>query len=360
MIGHRALDDARATPGRRACGFWLAGVARCFGTVAGDGKEGVPLREALIGRCLARAWRSTPERVKGWLPEDDLRAALAAPVVEAVDRVRDRWTPPQVRDSVPVPGTAPEDYGYGAVAVGDEGTFIGGIRFRSGDFSARFVEVYARDFFIENRSTLAAIRDAAREAFKVFSPAAVRVHLGVGGEEERVVSGFGVATEYFTVAGPVCALQRLVPPPGVERVRLEAPRSSSFYKRYLQAYRDVHADRPELEGLVDPEPLEDLERYIEEGFFYEAYVDGRWAGVICAEKSRLYGAHDFEVVEEILAARFRGRGLAPALQRRLIDALPADRNAILYGTIDAPNAPSLATARRVGRTDVMVSRFVDL
>ncbi len=317
-------------------------------------------RERLAQGCLARAWLSVSDRTKAWVPEGALRAVLSRQVSEAVDRALDGWTPPQVGETVPIPGTAPEDYRYRVLGIEGGRTFVAGIRFKGGDLSARFVEVYARDFPIVDRSALAWMADVARAAFRVFSPSQLRVHVPAEGPEERAVSGPGVATDLLTVAGRVSDLRRLAPPPGMERVRLEVPRSSSFYERYVRAYRDVHADRPELEGVVLAEPLEDLERYIERAFFREVYVDGEWAGVICAEERPFYGADGYEMIEEIFAKGFRGRSLAPALQRRLIDALPGDEDAILHGTIDGLNEPSLRTARRVGRVVVTISRFADL
>lgn len=314
----------------------------------------------LLEHYLKHAWRSTPEPVRRWVPEDRLRAGLAGPVAEAVNRASTGWTPPQLEEGVPIPGTTRDDYRYRFVDVGEGKTFVGGIRFRSGDFSDRFVETYARDYPIESAAVLEETRSAARETLRVFSPTRVRVQVPVGGEEERVVSGPGVTDEYFTVAAPTSHLRRLPPPPHLERVRLEAARNTAFHERYLKAYADVHGERPELRGLVEPEPPEDMERYLKEWSLYEAYVDNEWAGLVGAEGDEIYGLRGYQVVEEVLATGFRGRGLAPAVQRRLIDALPDDGDGILFGTIDAVNAPSLATALRVGRVVVAVSRFVEL
>lgn len=55
----------------------------------------------------------------------------------------------------------------------------------------------------------------------------------------------------------------------------------------------------------------------------------------------------WQVVDELFETRFRGRGLAAAMQRAFLDTLPAKD--LVWGTIDTRNAPSLATARRVGR-----------
>lgn len=317
-------------------------------------------RAGLVEGCTVRAWRSASAQIRRWTPEDRLRAALARQVSEAVDRALDGWTPPQVRETVPIRGTSPEDYRYRILSTENGETFVAGIRFKGGDLSARFVEVHARDHHIVDRRALARMAGVAREAFRVFSPAQMRVHVPVEGAEERAVSGPGVTTDLLTVAGRISDLRRIVPPPRMDRVRLEVAGSASFYDRYVRAYEDVLAGRPDLEGMVLAEPLEEVERYVEEGLLREVYVDGSWAGVVCAAESPFYGADGHEMIEEVLAKRFRGKGLAPALQRHLIETLLGSENAILHGTIDASNEPSLRTAKRVGRAVVMVSRFADL
>lgn len=219
---------------------------------------------------------------------------------------------------------------------------------------------YTRDYPLDSEQTLANTLDITREAFEVFSPKYVRVHLPAGQLEDRVIAGPQASTDFITLAGLVSDLQRLSPPPNMERVRLETARSTEFYNRYIATYEEFHRDVPRLRDLVLPTPLDKLELCISQGLLYEVYVDGQWAGLIGAREATDYVWGGYRVVEEILSSRFRGQGLGPAMQRRFIDKLPAGDREVLSGAIDPPNAPSQATAKRVGRVEIMHTRFVAL
>lgn len=81
-------------------------------------------RAGLVEGCTVQAWRSASEQVKRWTPEDRLRAALARRASEAVDRALDGWTRPQVRQTVPIRGTLPEDYRYRILSTENGKTFV--------------------------------------------------------------------------------------------------------------------------------------------------------------------------------------------------------------------------------------------
>jgi RimJ/RimL family protein N-acetyltransferase len=108
-----------------------------------------------------------------------------------------------------------------------------------------------------------------------------------------------------------------------------------------------------LKGMVGPESREEMKEYLKSGYVFEAYVDDGWAGIIGAASNDKYGVNGFEVIDEIMARQFRGKALAPAMQRHLINQLPSSENAVIHGTIHPSNAPSLATAKRVERVELI-------
>ena len=77
----------------------------------------------------------------------------------------------------------------------------------------------------------------------------------------------------------------------------------------------------------------------------------RVAGVIAARPSVERGVLAWYMVEEILDTPYRGRGLAPLLQRAFLAGLDRSRSVLVSGHIDAANLPSLRTALRCGRID---------
>lgn len=318
-----------------------------------------PELRQLSDRCLAQAWASLPPQIKRWVPEDRLRTELAGSVGEALGRVHDMETATGFRSAAPVPGTTPEDYLFKVLTIEQDRTFVAGLRYRH-DPSFWFVVISARDYPIESAQTLARMRDTVRAAFAVFSPRYMCVDVSPEHSEGQVVMGSSGKTDFVTVAGLLSDLQHLEPPPNMERVHLQRATSTRFYERYMAEYATFHEEAPELRESVLPTPFAKMEQCMAQGLLYEAYVDGEWAGVIAAREQTDHGMRGYRVVEEILASRSRGRGFGPALQRRFIDVLPAGDHAILHGAIDPVNAPSLATAKRVGRVEVMHARFVAL
>ncbi|MBK7758715.1 MAG: hypothetical protein IPI35_20425 [Deltaproteobacteria bacterium] len=143
-------------------------------------------------------------------------------------------------------------------------------------------------------------------------------------------------------------------------LRLEQARDTSGYARYAEAFRAfVAADArvgPEL-WLPDEATFREL---VDGGHAYDAHVDGQWAGFIAARAETFIGNDGWIVHEELLDAPFRGRGLAPALQRALVERLHEGRPGLVHGTIHFKNAASLATAKRVGRIDVGGYFFLEL
>lgn len=310
-------------------------------------------------RYVAQARELLPAPIKRWVPEDRLQDALASSVAEALERVRDTEHAAAFRAAAPVPGTTPEDYLFRVLAIERDRSFLAGSRYRP-EPPFWFVVVYARDFPIERGQTVARMSDAVRRAFAAFSPRYMCVDVAAGHREDRAVSGPSVISDSVTVAGLLSELQRLGPPPNMERVHLELAASTSFYGRYLAEYEAFQREAPHLAASVLPTPLDTLEGCLARRLLYEAYIDGEWAGVIAGREQTDDGMQGCRVVEELLSSRFRGRGFGPALQRRFIDTLPAGDREVLHGAIDPANAASLATAKRVGRIEVAHTRFVSL
>ena len=111
---------------------------------------------------------------------------------------------------------------------------------------------------------------------------------------------------------------------------------------------------------IGPASVEELQACLEQGLLFDAPVDWEWAGVVAAREEPFFGRDGYLVVEELLAAPYRGRGLGACLQRHLIERLMPAGGAMVHGTIHASNVASRRTAERCGRVAVMMSEFVRL
>jgi hypothetical protein len=302
---------------------------------------------------------SLHSKIKQWIPEDVLVAELSTSIADVLNWVGDEEFAAGFRAAMPVPGATQEDYGPKILTLSNSEALVAGIRFRT-DPSFSFVEVYARDYPIGNARTMATMLDHARHMFRVFSPRYLRVHVAAGSTEDQIVEGAHGKTDFMTVAAPVAALQDQCPPPNMERIQLELATSTAFYDRYLAEYEAFHEAVPDLRDLVPVASREALEGSRAESLLYEAYVDGEWSGIIAGRGQTDYGMRGYRIIEEVLSSPRRGCGLGPALQRQFIDRLPAADHQVLHGAIAPSNLPSLAVARRVGRTAVMHTHFIAL
>jgi hypothetical protein len=111
---------------------------------------------------------------------------------------------------------------------------------------------------------------------------------------------------------------------------------------------------------VEPTAAEDFQRCMDEGAVIVMYQGRTWAGVAAAVRAREWALDGYLMLEELLDAPFRGRGLGPCLQKHLIHALDPSGDPLLFGTIHHINRPSLATARRCGRIVAATYWFTDL
>lgn len=99
---------------------------------------------------------------------------------------------------------------------------------------------------------------------------------------------------------------------------------------------------------IETTSLEDYRACATAGGLYVVAHEGRLGGVLAARPGIVRGVPGWEILDTDL----RGRRVAAHVQRRFIDRLDARRGALVLGTIEATNEPSLRTALRVGRVEV--------
>jgi hypothetical protein len=135
-------------------------------------------------------------------------------------------------------------------------------------------------------------------------------------------------------------------PLGNDRVTLK--KQPLDYAWYEKVYAELHQEKPELADYIPLSAPEDLEEAL------HVYVDEEFAGLIAGQDWPLLGQPGTYFTEILLLKKFRGQGLAPALQRKYIAAKGRE---IIWGTIDGQNFASARTAERVGRRLVQSEVF---
>ena len=129
----------------------------------------------------------------------------------------------------------------------------------------------------------------------------------------------------------------------------------AFYGDYAAVYGELQDEHPELREVVRLEPEEDMQGYLDDGYVFEIFVEGRWAGVTAVDTDVQRGLSGLCVTEIILAKAFRAQGLGSAVQRRLASELVkhcVSEDTLLFGTIGEANLPARRAAERAGRVDL--------
>lgn len=305
---------------------------------------------------IERAYADTSPDVRRWLGHDFLHGAVRHEVEELASIAevgRYQHDPATGTDHhAPPPGALPRLLG-----VPGRGCAIAWLRAESGKPSHRFADIRALSFALDSVQAMDDLLAAARVAFPALKAPAIRLRRSAHLPEPPVPAGYRAREDMLVFAGSLTALKQTPPLPTSVRLALRRTFAvEEWYARYAAAYDAFHRQRPELREIVIKETVETLESFIVTGVVAEILVDGEWAGIVAARRFAQHGLVGFKMVEEILDARFQGKGLAAPMQRRFFDLLDDPDYPLVFGTIKSNNEPSQKTARRVGR--VPVARYV--
>jgi len=304
-------------------------------------------------RWLEAALNAVPSRVLAWRGRAGVEESLGAWLDLQLTRVTDPAFGEGFAEGCPWEGAGPGDYQQRFVSF-PGGEALVGIRFLGGSPDFRFVDlVVARG--VEDPDALAAAGRAALEACAVFAPQAIRVRQAA--ERTLDPSGWRAEIDQHFLAGRLDELAKLGEIPAGLRLESASPEDAwAFTSQVYAAWAEVD---PQLAGKVRPSEVEELRACHESGVLAFVLFEGQRVGLIGFERSQDAELVGYLVEEEVISLSFRRRGLASAAQRFAIQTLAErDPGALLYGTIDAANTPSLRTAERVGRERVSAYRFL--
>ena len=264
----------------------------------------------------------------------------------------------RVHDYCGIEGAKVEDYLYRQLRT-PLGEAVTSIRFVGGDLTKPAVFLIHKDFELESRKRVKELGAFLYEEYELFRPK--RFRWFSSNEEVNLlerVEGIEGDLGYYT--GFVSDLKEMPKPANFDQIKLVLATSLDWYERYENSYQDMYRANPFFVEMASVESRETLQGMIDENLLFEVWVGDTWAGIIgVCETHRKY-LKGYEVYEEYLLAEFRGKKLAPAVQRHLIERLPSTANEMLYGTIHHQNLPSIKTAKRCGRRGVGAYLFGDI
>ena len=265
-----------------------------------------------------------------------------------VEQAADRWLSEQLERCTalawgetfakhcPVPGASPADYLQRWVRVGDEWVLIG-IRMRGGDIAHPFVDLVAWSRPVPLDDAFA----AACDHLAVFAPGRARLR---GGPAPPNGGSLSVSLDQVYVAGATADVGQ-----GAHAV-LEPITSTDEGLAFVEATYDTWtASRPWIKDRVQVVTHAQLASAQAADSAWWIHGDDERVGLIATlpGPDREWSGH--LVLEEVVRPGHAGRGWAARAQRS-VAALLHDRGVpVLFGTIDAMNAPSLRAATAVGR-----------
>lgn len=306
-------------------------------------------KSALASYDLTRLGISQPRALEAIASELAGRLALSEPA-----RCEKRWR------SLEIAGTQPADYAECVIEAGPLGTSLAGIRHANGNVERPFIDLWASvqpkspDQLHEAIALLA-------ERFRCFRPkhAALWLHPEsaliddstlAGGRGLNVVAG---ERDRLLHSQDMCGNSA-----GRAGLSLSPP-EAGYYQWYQANHKAFHAAAPELVDWVPGNSEAQMEDCRRDGLLYEVHRGGEQIGLIAGVRSPFLGQPGIYMMEIILHAEQRGKGLAVPVQRAFIEQAAAPGE-IIWGTIDNRNQASLRTALRVGRRIVRAELFVPI
>lgn len=303
-----------------------------------------------------RAWfeDSICPVVRAWCP-DAVRRWQQEATAQFVRRTTDEDASRQYARACPVAGVDHTLYRLRELTLPFGVSLLAGVHFRGQSTGFPFVGVFAQSRWLTTHEVAMAHEALIRE-FSVFSPRATWWWSPMGKDPPKLVAA---TPDQFLVAGSLEEIRTTCAPPlpshwSVRQLGFSEEIGAAFANMY-QAFNSAV---PELAEAVPPAPLAALEDCAKADGLYGCFAGSDLAGVVAARPDTQYCVDAWLMWDIVLARQHCGKGLAPVLQRAVLDRLDATRAPLVVGTIDARNLPSLRTALRVGRRIVGTWTFI--
>ena len=298
---------------------------------------------------------TTSPAVRSWVGDEVLLASLGDDLSQTIaDRIDSVEWGQRYACACPCEGASPEDYHRRELQLSGDLSLLAGIHFCGSAKLFPFVGIYAQSREIA-QGELRQVIDFLMGEFALFEPTCVQLwSLAQAGDfpqlEDVHVSGdqrFVIGNLAEIIAGEAPA----EPPAETGVLSLEKPVGLNCYQSYREIYEEFFTDYPRWYGRMEIESRESLDECDQCGGLSQVLVDGEFAGLIAAKPVCYRGVPGWLMIDEVLAKPYRGRGIAPTMQRKFIEQLDQGRGNLVMGTIDNNNEPSLRTAMRNGRID---------
>lgn len=233
---------------------------------------------------------------------------------------------------------------------------IAGIRFKGLNPEKPFVDIIS-NYSIYSEKQLMTILNKINQFFRAFKPLAIRFWSSQLDTCEYYHHQALKIDQHY-LANLVKHIKTKPLPPKFDLIKLKPITNLDFYPKYERAYQEFIENSPILSQEVLIEAPEAFDICIQHQLAFEIYYRDNWIGIIAAMPSIFRELSGYCVFEEIISVPFQRQGFAKAAQRHLIHQLPED--CLLWGSIHANNLPSLKTAKKNYRHNILDCCFIDM
>ena len=227
---------------------------------------------------------------------------------------------------------------------------IAGIRHIGANIDLPFVNIKA-NFDIKTKDEAFDVYKEVFHFFEAFSPKYIRVYNAESIKADLIGSVYMLAS--YNEVSSVKAWDK------EKDINFETITNDDYYQWYKKNYELFHEESPSLKSKVTVNSKEVMSNSKDEGLLKYIFYKGMKVGLISAEASSFLGAESIYFNEIFILSDYRKKGLAKAAQRKFIEDF-ANKDQLVWGTIDFNNTASFKTASANGRVAVRYENFFRL
>jgi hypothetical protein len=300
-----------------------------------------------IDRFLKYEMNNIPLVLLAWVGDENVKNSIRTKLMDDYAYLYDDEAAGEYMSNIKFENTHIEDYYTHFIELENNRAVISSIYFRKerGNLFP-FIQIVHKnfDFSTIRKNEL----DKIINWYNAFNPEFIRFYEH-DLRESMTIHDYKITGESIVAAGHIATIKHHIRPDNYGDISLENVRDMDFYENYSREYEDILRENRHLRNFLNKESYETMKRLVEINFVYKIIIDGETAGIFAVDKTIEKYFNSFLVVEEILYKKFRGRGYAPAAQRKIIDTIIAGSSEMIQGTIHPQNLASLKTALKNNR-----------
>jgi len=288
-----------------------------------------------------------PPILLAWVGSENIKNSIRTKLMDDYAYLYDDEAAGEYMSNIKYENTHIEDYYAHFIDLDYNRAVISSIYFRKerGNFFP-FIQIFHKNF------DFSSIRKNELEKiiswYGAFNPEFIRFYEH-DLRESMTIHDYKITGESIVAAGHIATIKHHTKPDDYGDISLEIVHNMDFYENYSREYDDFLKENGHMRNFLNKESYETMKRLVEINFVYKIIIDGETAGIFAVDKTIEKYFNSFLVVEEVIYKKFRGRGFAPAAQRKIIDIIIAGSQEMIFGTIHPQNLASLKTALKNDR-----------